>query len=125
MAFPVRMFQGAKLGHGQQGMSWIHIDDLVALILEAAGNPAYRGPVNATAPGPVTNESFTRALARRLRRPMLPVPAFVTRAALGLLTGQMGREMLLEGAFVYPRAAQALGFAFRYERIEAALADLL
>jgi len=125
MAFPVRMFQGARLGHGQQGMSWIHIDDLVALILEAAGNPAYQGPVNASAPGPVTNESFTRALARRLRRPMLPVPAWVTRTALGLLTGQMGREMLLEGAFVYPRRAQALGFAFRYERIEAALADLL
>ena len=125
MAFPVKLFQGAKLGHGQQGLSWIHIDDLVRLILEAASNPGYAGVVNATAPGPVTNESFTRALARRLHRPMLPVPAWVTRAALGLLTGEMGRAMLLEGAFVYPRRAEALGFVFRFPRVEGALEDLL
>lgn len=125
MAFPVRMFQGAKLGHGQQGLSWIHVDDLVRLIREAAGNPAFEGAVNATSPRPVTNETFTRALARRLHRPMLPVPGFATRAALGILFGEMGREMLLEGAFVYPRKALDLGFAFRFERLEEALADLL
>jgi len=125
MALPVRLFQGCKLGHGQQGLSWIHVDDLVRLILEAASNPAYQGAVNATSPGPVTNESFTRALARRLHRPMLPIPAWVTRTALGALFGAMGREMLLEGAFVYPRKAQELGFAFRFERVEDALDDLL
>ncbi|BDU73096.1 TIGR01777 family oxidoreductase [Mesoterricola silvestris] len=125
MAFPVRMFQGAKLGHGQQGLSWIHVDDLSRLVLAALGDPAYAGPVNATAPRPVTNETFTRALARRLHRPLLPVPGFVTRTALGALFGEMGREMLLEGAFVYPRRAQELGFAFRFERVEDALADLL
>jgi len=124
MALPVRLFQGTRLGHGQQGLSWIHSDDLVALLIEAAANPAYAGPVNATSPRPVTNETFTRALARRLHRPMLPVPAFVTRTALGLLFGEMGREMLLEGAFVYPGKAGALGFAFRYERLEDALANL-
>lgn len=125
MAFPVRMFQGTRLGGGQQGISWIHVDDLVRLIREAASNPAYAGAVNATAPRPVTNETFTRALARRLHRPMLPVPAPVTRAALGILLGEMGREMLLEGAFVYPRKAQELGFSFRFERVEDALADLI
>lgn len=125
MAFPVRMFQGAKLGHGQQGLSWIHIEDLVRLVRESAENPAYSGALNATSPRPVTNETFTRALARRLHRPMLPVPGFVTRAALGLLFGEMGREMLLEGAFVYPRRALELGFTFRFEGLEEALADLL
>lgn len=125
MALPVRLFQGTRLGHGQQGLSWIHIDDLAALVLEALRNPGYRGPVNATAPFPVSNESFTRALARRLRRPLWPMPAFLTRAALTLLTGEMGREMLLAGSFVYPRKAEELGFQFRFGRVEAALADLL
>ncbi|WP_306600520.1 TIGR01777 family oxidoreductase [Geothrix sp. 21YS21S-2] len=125
MAFPVRMFQGARLGHGQQGLSWIHIDDLVRLVREAAENPAFSGALNATSPRPVTNETFTRALARRLRRPMLPIPGFVTRTALDLLFGEMGREMLLEGSFVYPRKALELGFTFRFEKVEEALADLL
>jgi hypothetical protein len=125
MALPVRLFQGCRLGHGQQGLSWIHIDDLVALLIEAAANPACQGAVNATSPRPVTNETFTRALARRLHRPMLPVPAFMTRAALGLLFGEMGREMLLAGAFVYPAKAGALGFTFQFERVEDALENLL
>ena len=125
MAFPVRMFMGARLGHGQQGLSWIHVDDLVRLILEAAANPAYRGPVNATSPMPVSNETFTRALAGRMRRPLLPVPAWITRAALGALLGEMGRAMLLEGAYVYPRQAERLGFEFRFRRVADALADLV
>jgi nucleoside-diphosphate-sugar epimerase len=74
MALPVRLFLGTRLGQGRQGLSWIHVDDLVRLILEAAANPACRGPVNATAPRPVSNETFTRTLAQRLRRPLLPVP---------------------------------------------------
>ena len=125
MAFPVRLCQGTRLGHGQQGLSWIHVDDLVRLFIEAAGNPAYTGPVNATSPMPVTNETFTRALARRLKRPMLPVPAFVTRAALKVLLGEMGEAMLLEGAFVYPRVAEGRGFEFRFPGVEEALADLV
>ena len=124
MALPVRLFQGTRLGHGQQGLSWIHVDDLVALIIEAASNPEYQGPVNATAPGPVTNETFTRTLARRLHRPLLPVPAWITRTALKALLGEMGEAMLLEGAFVYPREAERLGFVFRYPRVEDALAEL-
>jgi len=124
MALPVKLFQGTRLGHGQQGLSWIHIDDLVRLIIEAASNPAYQGAVNATSPFPVTNETFTRALARRLHRPLLPVPAFVTRTALTLLFGDMGKEMLLEGSFVYPARAQELGFTFTHERVEDALAGL-
>jgi len=125
MALPVKLFQGTRLGHGQQGLSWIHLDDLVRLVIEAAANPAYQGPVNATSPMPVSNETFTRALARKLKRPVLPVPAFATRLVLHLLLGEMGQVMLLEGAFVYPKQAERLGFSFGFPRLEDALADLL
>ncbi|MDR3672543.1 MAG: TIGR01777 family oxidoreductase [Holophaga sp.] len=125
MALPVRLFQGTRLGHGRQGLSWIHLDDLVRMIIEAAGNPAWRGPVNATAPVPVSNADFTRILARRLHRPLLPVPAWLTGAAVRALLGEMGVALLLEGAYVLPGAAQRLGFGFRFPRLEEALADLL
>lgn len=125
LALPVRLGLGTRLGHGRQGLSWIHVDDLVRLVIEAAANAAWAGPVNAVAPEPVSNEAFTRALARRLRRPLLPVPEWVTRLALGALLGEMGEAMLLEGAFVLPRQAERLGFRFRFARVEAALADLI
>jgi uncharacterized protein len=125
MALPVRAFLGAPLGGGAQGVSWIHIEDLTSLIVEVAEKEAYFGPVNATAPCPVSNREFTRALARRLGRPLLPLPGFLTRAALELLFGEMAREVLLGGAFVLPRAATERGFRFRFERVEEALADLL
>jgi NAD dependent epimerase/dehydratase family enzyme len=124
MAWPVRLGLGTRLGHGRQGLSWIHVDDLVGLLIEAAVTPAYQGPVNATAPIPVSNEAFTRTLALRLRRPLLPVPAWITRTALRALLGEMGEAALLEGAFVHPGAAERLGFGFRFRRVEDALADL-
>lgn len=125
MVEPIRFFAGASLGSGRQGLSWIHVDDLVRLILEAARNPAYAGPVNATAPAPLSNGAFTRLLARRLHRPVWPVPGFLTALVLRLILGPMGREMLLEGAFVQPRAALDRGFVFKFPRLEDALADLL
>jgi hypothetical protein len=125
MARPVRLFLGTRLGQGRQGLSWIHLEDLVRLIIEAAANPAWLGPVNATAPMPVSNAAFTRILARRLHRPLLPVPAWITRAAVRALLGEMGTALLLEGAYVQPGAAQRLGFSFRFPRLEEALADLL
>ena len=125
MARPVRWFQGARLGHGQQGLSWIHVEDAVGLIQAVLAEPGFQGPVNATSPMPVSNETFTRALARRLRRPMLPVPAWMTRTGIRLLFGEMGEELLLWGAFVYPRKAERLGFVFQYPRLEDALANLL
>jgi uncharacterized protein (TIGR01777 family) len=124
MALPVKLFLGARLGHGRQGFSWLHVDDLVGLFLEACRNPAYRGAVNATAPEALTNEAFTRALARQLHRPVFPVPAFLTRMALRALTGEMGEEMLLKGPRAVPGKAQALGFRFRHPAIEDALRDL-
>jgi uncharacterized protein (TIGR01777 family) len=125
LAGPVRAFLGTALGSGRQGLSWIHIDDLVALALAAARDEAYRGPVNATAPEPASNADFTRALARRLRRPLLPVPGWASAAALRLALGGMADEMLLRGAYVLPGEARRLGFRFRFPNLDAALADLL
>ncbi len=125
MAFPVRLCMGTPLGDGRQGLGWIHVDDLVRLIIEAAADPAWRGPINAVAPGPVSNAAFTRALARRLHRPLLPVPAWISRAALRALLGEMGQALLLEGAFVHPGQAERLGFVFRFPRLQDALADLI
>lgn len=125
LAQPVRLFAGSALGSGKQGFSWIHLEDLVSLILECLRNPAFEGPVNATAPHPCSNAAFTRLLAKRLHRPVWPLPAFLSRAALKLLVGEMAEPMLLGGAFVLPQKALDLGFRFRYPEPTAALEDLL
>jgi uncharacterized protein (TIGR01777 family) len=125
MARPARWGLAARLGDGRQGLSWIHVDDLVRMILAALTDPGWHGPVNATAPAPVGNGAFTRALCRQLGRPLPPTPAWLTRAALGLLLGEMGEAMLLQGAYVLPARAQALGFRFRFPEVAGALADLL
>lgn len=111
---------GGRLGWGGQWMSWIHIDDLLALIRHALELPLLCGPVNATAPNPVTNAVFTRDLAAALHRStFLPVPEF----ALRLRYGQMS-EMLLASQRVVPVAAEAAGFRFRYPQLPLALGGL-
>jgi uncharacterized protein (TIGR01777 family) len=125
LALPVRCFSGCKLGSGQQGLSWIHLDDLVAMLVAATCNPAWEGAFNATAPEPLSNGAFTRLVARRLHRPLLPVPGFLTTLATKLLLGEMAEALLLQGAFVQPAHAQSLGFPFRYPTAQAALEDLL
>jgi len=125
MALPVKAYVGCKLGSGRQGLSWIHLDDLVAMLVEAALNPAWEGPFNATAPAPLSNGDFTRLLARHLHRPLLPVPGFLTTAATRLLLGEMADALLLQGALVIPARAQALGFRFRFSTAASALEDLL
>lgn len=125
MVLPVRCYAGCKLGSGAQGLSWIHLDDLVAMFLEAARNPAWRGAFNGTAPEPLSNEAFTGLIAKRLHRPLLPVPGFLTAAALKLLLGDLAEALLLQGAFVLPVRAQAMGFRFRFATAKAALKDLL
>ena len=125
MARPVRLGLGSRLGHGRQGLSWIHLQDLVALLLAAARNPAWEGPFNATAPEPVSQAAFVRLLARRLHRPLLPLPGWLSSISLRLLLGDLGRELLLEGAYVHPGKAEGLDFPFRFPTPEAALEDLL
>jgi len=125
MALPVRLWLGCKLGSGKQGLSWIHLDDLVAMFLEAAHNSAWEGPFNGTAPAPVDNEAFTELLARRLHRPLMPVPGALTAAALKGLLGEMAEALLLQGAFVVPIRAQALGFGFQFPTAASAIEDLI
>jgi uncharacterized protein (TIGR01777 family) len=113
-----RLGLGGKLGSGKQEMSWIAIDDLLAIarFLVARGDTA--GPYNVTAPACMTNAELTRGLARALRRPALfTVPAFVIR----LVFGEMGDALLLSGQCAVPGRLQALGYAFRLPTIDAAL----
>jgi uncharacterized protein len=124
MMAPFRLGIGGRIGSGKQWISWIHIDDLVNLIVFAlsgvSNNAALSGPVNAVAPHPVTNSEFTRELARALHRPAIfPVPEFV----LKLMFGEMA-SMLLGGQRVIPQAALAAGFQFRYSELGSALAAL-
>lgn len=125
MARPARLGLGAPLGDGRQGLGWIHVDDLARMIQAALADPDWHGPVNATTPGLVDNGAFTRTLCRRLGRPLAPVPAWLTRTGLRLLLGEMGEAMLLQGAYVLPARAQALGFRWRFPDLDGALADLL
>jgi hypothetical protein len=117
MLLPFRLGLGGRLGSGRQVMSWIALEDLLGAIHFALVTVSLAGPVNATAPVPVTNAEFTRALGRVLGRPaLLPVPAAVLRAVLGEMAGEM-----LAGARVLPRRLQQAGFRFRLPDLEAAL----
>jgi uncharacterized protein len=122
MLLPFRLFAGGPFGSGQQYVSWIHRDDWVSLVRWVVATPGIDGPLNATAPYSVTNAEFAHALGRALHRPaVLPAPAF----ALRLLLGEMAEALLLSGQRVLPHRALELGFRFAFERLDAALADLL
>jgi uncharacterized protein (TIGR01777 family) len=122
MLTPFEFGLGGRIGHGRQWMSWIERDDLVRLIAHVIATPSLTGPVNATAPGPVTNRIFTRELASALHRPaMLPIPGTVLR----WLAGDLADELLLGGQRVLPDKAAASGFAFRYPTVRHALAAIL
>jgi NAD dependent epimerase/dehydratase family enzyme len=100
-------------------MSWIALDDLLGAVLHCIRDGRMSGPVNAVAPDPRSNRDFGRALGRVLRRPAVaPLPAAVVSA----LFGEMGRELLLRGAFVQPRRLLEHGFRFDFPRLEQALA---
>ncbi|HWC11015.1 MAG TPA: TIGR01777 family oxidoreductase [Acidimicrobiales bacterium] len=120
---PFRAGVGGRLGSGEQWFSWISIGDEVGAIRHILGNADIEGPVNLTAPGPVTNAQFTRALGRALRRPtVLPTPT----VALWVLFGrEMVAEMLLTSHRVLPAVLTASGYSFRHPAVDAALGDLL
>ena len=121
MIGPFKLGLGGRIGSGRQYMSWIHLGDLLALYIHALSTESIRGPINGTAPHPVTNEEFTRALGRVLNRPaLMPAPAFALKAALGEMS-----SMLLTGQRVVPAVALASGFKFAFPDLEPALRDLL
>jgi len=118
---PFKLGLGGPLGSGEQYMPWIHLADQVAAIRFLAGTDAARGPFNLVAPEPVTNEEFTRTLGRVLGRPtVFRVPRFALRLALGEMA-----DTVLESQRAVPERLEALGFRFRFPRLEPALRDLL
>jgi uncharacterized protein (TIGR01777 family) len=110
---------GGPIGSGTQWYSWIHIDDLVGIYLLALDGAS--GPLNGTAPAPVTNRAFTDALGAALHRPaFLPVPAFAISAILG-----EGAVVVVEGQRVLPEATHERGYTFVYPTLAGALAALV
>jgi uncharacterized protein len=121
LARPFRFFVGGVVGRGRQWMSWIHIADIAGLFVHALDRPDAVGPINGTAPEPVTNWGFSHLLAKVLRRPCwMPIPAF----GLRLLMGQMS-ELATDGQRVIPARAKALGYEFKYPLLEPALRQAL
>jgi len=121
MLLPFRLGLGGPVAGGRQYISWVHRDDLVGLMIAALKDERWSGPVNGTAPAPVTNRDFSRALGHALHRPsLLPVPA----VALRLRYGEMA-EIVTTGARVMPAKALVLGYRFRHARLEQALRSAL
>jgi uncharacterized protein (TIGR01777 family) len=111
-----------RLGNGRQYMSWIALEDVIGAFHHALTSNDLAGPVNVTAPEPVTNAEFTKTLARVLSRPaILPVPALALRVAMG----EMADEMLLSSTRAIPARLLERGFGFRYPHLEGALRHLL
>ena len=118
---PFKFGVGGILGNGRQWMSWIHVDDVVGIILHALENKEIRGPLNATAPTPVRNTEFTKTLGTVLRRPTLfPVPTF----GLKLMMGEFADFIVLSQK-VLPEKTEVSGYEFRHRTLESALRDLL
>lgn len=121
MALPFKLFAGGPAGSGRQFMSWIHLHDWVATVKWALASQHIAGPLNVTAPEPVTNEDFSRSLGRVLGRPAwLKAPSF----ALRLMLGEMADALILGGQRVLPAVAQQHGFAFQYPTLESALRQI-
>lgn len=109
---------GGRLGDGKQMFSWVALDEIPAIIDFIIKNELILGPVNVTAPNPVTNAEFTKVFGRVIKRPVIfPVPAFGAR----LLFGEMADSLLLNGSRVVPKKLLDAGYKFKYDQLETAL----
>lgn len=123
MLLPFKLGVGGRIGDGTQGMSWVALDDVVGGLLHCIDTETLRGPVNLTAPSPVSNADLTRALGRVLHRPTpFPVPGFALRIAAGT---EMADEILLGGSYVFPARLTDTGYRFRHPDLEPALRSML
>jgi uncharacterized protein (TIGR01777 family) len=118
---PFKLFAGGPVGSGEQWFPWIHINDVAAALTHLLTANTTAGPVNLTAPNPLTNAEFSRTIGKVMGRPaFMPAPAFAMR----LLFGEMA-TILLDGQCVLPHALNNSGFTFQYADAESALKDLL
>ncbi|MEH2245925.1 TIGR01777 family oxidoreductase [Nostoc sp.] len=118
---PFKLFAGGPIGSGRQWFSWIHVDDLVNLILQALTKAEIEGVYNATAPNPVRMADLSQALGRVMNRPSwLPVPAFAIEALLG-----DGAIVVLEGQQVIPKRTVETGFEYKHPNLQSALTQIL
>ena len=121
LLLPSRLFAGGWFGSGKQWWPWVHVKDTIRALRFLIENDAAKGPYNVTAPNPVTNRDFGKALGQALGRPSaIPVPAFALRTALGEVA-----STVLEGQRAIPQRLQELDFTFHYVDIDAALNDLI
>ncbi len=122
MLTPFRLGMGGRVGSGKQYMSWVAIDDVAGAIYHSLVNDSLIGPVNVTAPNPVTNREFTNILGRLLKRPtVMPMPAFAAKLAFG----EMADELLLSSARVEPKKLLDTGYHFQYPNLKDALDHVL
>lgn len=122
MLLPFKLGLGGVIGSGKQWFSWIALDDLVTAIRFVLEHKSLAGPVNAVAPGAVTNREYTKTFGQVLGRPTIfPMPAFAAQLAFG----EMADEMLVGGVRVEPKVLRDAGFAFEYPQLEPALRHLL
>lgn len=121
MITPFKLFAGGPIGSGRQWFSWIHIDDLVNLILQALTKPEMEGVYNATSPNPVRMADLSQTMGDVMHRPSwLPVPAFALEALLG-----DGAKVVLEGQQVLPKRSVEAGFGYQYPNLRSALTQIL
>ncbi len=119
---PFKIGLGGRIGHGKQWMPWIHLDDLVGIILYCINHDNLKGAINGTSPNPVINQVFTKTLGTALKRPTIfPMPEIVVK----LLMGQMGEELLLAGKRILPRKVLDAGYNFQYKTLEDALINVV
>ncbi|MBD2702663.1 TIGR01777 family protein [Spirosoma sp. BT702] len=120
---PIRLGAGAPIGSGHQYISWIHLDDLCRLIINALTDTSWQGVYNAVAPTPVTNEGLTRSIANVIHRPMLlpNIPAFVIK----LMFGELAITVLGGNYVLNKRIAEETSFRYLFGDLENALKNLL
>lgn len=120
MSLPIKLGLGGKIGSGEQYMSWIHIQDVVRLIIFMIEHEHIEGPVNFTAPNPKQNKYFIRTLARKLKRPtLIPAPKQLLESLLGEMS-----LLITEGQYVLPNRAKQYDFEFKYPTLNQALENL-
>jgi hypothetical protein len=121
MVKPFKLFVGGPIASGRQVVSWVHLDDVVGVLLRAIDDPQLRGPVNVTSPNAVTNEELSHVIGKVIHRPSaVRVPAFALRARFG-----DGAEPLVTGQRAVPRALQRAGYVFHFPNAEDAVRNAI